>query len=358
VYGPQEYDVTSISSYSEKLTDVEFGYNRDKEKLPQINYGMYYTERTKLPLYYNVYPGSITDKTHCRYMIEGTKDLDCSRVFFVMDKGFFTKDNLKYITDSNNRFMMTVPPTNNLFITLVDENCDEIAYNLDNKINGKEIHCIKKESNIFGFRMNVHIYFNPAKIASDMAAFHEKIANMENDLAIMTSLPHAHSSYYDYFDIKQDGDVLVYSRKTDAIRKALKRCGFFAIAETVFSKTSEEVLNIYSERDSIEKCFDDLKNALDYNRLHCSNEEILRGKLFVSFISLIFMSQIRNSLREYMRKKKFTMKKIFMELDKIKVAYDASNEDGYRLLNPLTKTQREIIEQLGMDEKIFNNLVV
>ena len=42
------YDVTSISSYSKNITELEWGYNRDKEKLPQINIGMYYGEETKL----------------------------------------------------------------------------------------------------------------------------------------------------------------------------------------------------------------------------------------------------------------------------------------------------------------------
>lgn len=54
------YDVTSISSYSQNIREVEWGYNRDKERLPQINMGMYYGEESCLPLYYRVYPGSIS----------------------------------------------------------------------------------------------------------------------------------------------------------------------------------------------------------------------------------------------------------------------------------------------------------
>ena len=36
------YDVTSVSSYSKGIESLEWGYNRDKEKLPQLNMGMYY----------------------------------------------------------------------------------------------------------------------------------------------------------------------------------------------------------------------------------------------------------------------------------------------------------------------------
>jgi transposase len=44
------YDVTSISSYSRTMTDVEYGYNRDGEDLPQFNIGMFCDESSKIPL--------------------------------------------------------------------------------------------------------------------------------------------------------------------------------------------------------------------------------------------------------------------------------------------------------------------
>ena len=43
----QEYlalDITSISSYSQFIGDVEWGYNRDGENLPQINLCMLFGE--------------------------------------------------------------------------------------------------------------------------------------------------------------------------------------------------------------------------------------------------------------------------------------------------------------------------
>ena len=70
------YDVTSVSSYSKGIEDLEWGYNRDKEKLPQVNMGLYYGEECGLPLYYRVYPGSISDKAHLKYMTAGNGLID------------------------------------------------------------------------------------------------------------------------------------------------------------------------------------------------------------------------------------------------------------------------------------------
>ena len=55
------YDITSISSYSTNVEYVEWGYNRDKEALPQVNMGVVFCNRSSLPIFYNLYPGSIVD---------------------------------------------------------------------------------------------------------------------------------------------------------------------------------------------------------------------------------------------------------------------------------------------------------
>jgi hypothetical protein len=43
------YDITSFSSYATNNGFVEWGYNRDKENLPQINLGMVCCQKTGLP---------------------------------------------------------------------------------------------------------------------------------------------------------------------------------------------------------------------------------------------------------------------------------------------------------------------
>ena len=55
------HDTTSISTYSKKINDSEWGYNRDKEKLKQINMALVVSEEKQLPLWYRIIPGSIPD---------------------------------------------------------------------------------------------------------------------------------------------------------------------------------------------------------------------------------------------------------------------------------------------------------
>lgn len=63
-------DITSVSSYSEQNNFVRNGYNRDKEALPQINLLMVTGEKTHLPVYYQMLPGSIHDVSTLRMNLQ------------------------------------------------------------------------------------------------------------------------------------------------------------------------------------------------------------------------------------------------------------------------------------------------
>ena len=62
-------DITSISSYSEMDEFVSYGYNRDREKLPQINLLMVSGHTSRLPLYFRTMPGSIKDVSTTKWSL-------------------------------------------------------------------------------------------------------------------------------------------------------------------------------------------------------------------------------------------------------------------------------------------------
>ena len=351
------YDVTSISSYGKGLLNAEWGYNRDKEKLPQINLGMYYGEESKLPLYYRIYPGSIPDKAHLKYMAEDTGLLACQKVKFVMDRGFYSADNLRYLVEKNCRFIIALPGSLKLCRDLIDKHREEIVNRSACYLGPDKPYGRAYEVNELGFRMRVHVYYDPDKAAHDGRLLHEEIAKMENELAEMTELP-ARSLHYDrYFFINRsskDG-TLSYRRNPSAIDKALSQCGFFLIAETDFRKTTAEILDIYRRRDVVEKSFDNLKNDLDMRRLYVHSDEVAEGKAFVAFLSLIIRSHMQNLLQSYMADQHFTFQKILLELDKAKLAVSADRLNGCRLLNPPTKTQKDILSALNLPLALFSD---
>ena len=340
------YDVTSISSYSENIRELEWGYNRDKEKLPQINMGMYYGEESGLPLYYRIYPGSISDKTHLKYMVADNEFINGKRTRFVMDRGFYSRENLQYLTESGYRFVIALPDSLKYCRELVSEHGAEIVNHSEFLLGLGLPYGKSYESMALGFRMKIHLYYDPEKALRETSALYALLNAQENDLKSMEEPPDKSLHFDKYFYINRSKDgKLGYIRNFKAIDEALKYCGFFLIAETDFKKTTAEILDIYRCRDTIEKSFDDLKNGLDMKRLHIHTSETAQGKVFVSFLSLIVRAYLLRQLKDYMRQNGLTLKKILLELDKIKtIQYPGSDEE--RLLNPLTKRQREIYELL------------
>ena len=94
------------------------------------------------------------------------------------------------------------------------------------------------------------------------------------------------------------------------------------------------------------KNFENLKNELDFKRLHTHNQDTTQGKIFVSFISLIVKSYILNRTAETVQ---MTQKQLFLDLDKIKVL-KLNEKTKLRLINPLTKSQRSILEALNIPQ--------
>jgi transposase len=87
--------VTSTSSYSELIDDVEFGYNRDNEKLEQINVCMLMGEISMLPIFVMNYQGSLNDvKTLTITINILSSSTKCKEFSLVMDKGFLVKEIL------------------------------------------------------------------------------------------------------------------------------------------------------------------------------------------------------------------------------------------------------------------------
>lgn len=104
-----------------------------------------------------------------------------------------------------------------------------------------------------------------------------------------------------------------------------------------------EALEIYRNKDVIEKHFNNLKNELDFFRIKTHINETTEGKIFVGFIALILRSYILNSsekVKVTLKKTNITIKEILLELEKIKVTKFAGDKTT---LMAITKTQKSIL---------------
>jgi len=63
-----------------------------------------------------------------------------------------------------------------------------------------------------------------------------------------------------------------------------KYFGYLVMATDQMDLSSTEVINIYRDKDGVEKVFDDTKNTQDQKRLGIHSHRTLNGKMFILFV--------------------------------------------------------------------------
>jgi hypothetical protein len=72
------YDITSVSSYSRHNEDVEYGYNRDREKLAQTNLALLSSKGSGVPVWFTPLSGSMNDSRTLKEMVPKLKEMNIS----------------------------------------------------------------------------------------------------------------------------------------------------------------------------------------------------------------------------------------------------------------------------------------
>lgn len=348
------YDITSVSSYSKNIDYIEYGYNRDKENLPQLNIGLYYTENTRLPIYYNVYSGSINDKTELPVMLRNTELLNIKKLMCVMDNGFFKTTNITSRYENIELdYIIAVSKSLKEAKKILDKYPGNIMINSNNRISYGDLFAAK-ESEAFNGKLNLYVYYNQNKATVENDNLFNKVKRLENELKSLKKVPKNIKRYDKYIEIKRNDDnTFAYIRRHDVINNEMKYNGYTIIACTK-DLDAETVLEKYRTKDVVEKAFCDLKNVLEMDRLLTQNTETTDGKIFISFIGLIIRSEFMNIISTYIKARNKTFKDIILTLNKIKLFI---KDNKFYNMSALTKEQKDILKCFGISEKNVNEYI-
>ncbi len=345
------YDLTSVSSYSEQNEYVKYGYNRDKDKLRQINLAMLFGQKSGLPIYYHRLPGSIGDVSTLHNFLATFKFQEFGKLHLVMDRGFYSQRNVDELLQTKEKFMLGVPIKVKWVQKAIDTTHDAI-YSPDGyrKIDGEtvyvhtQLHPWGKERR----RCYIHLFYNAHSAADDFDKFTEELLTYRQELESGKLVKGHEDEYSDFFIVKETpirGKSVEYNN--DAITKYRNHyAGFFAIL-TDDIKDPVETLKIYRDKDIVEKCFDDLKNQLDMKRLRVHSSPAMDGRLFIQFVAVIYMSAIRREMRKTDLIDKYSVRELLGEMETItKIRF--SGKYG-NILTEITKSQRIILDSLKVD---------
>lgn len=345
------YDITSISSYSELNEYIKYGHNRNREKLPQLNLAMLFGQKGRLPIYFQRLPGNITDVTTLRNLLKTFKALKTKSFNYVMDKGFYSKKNVDDLLAAKGKFIVSVPLNNKWLQHAIDDVYETIhgpqGYcKFDDEV--LYIHSRLYPWGIQNHRCYLHLYYNARTRAEAVDRFNEELVTYKGELESGKLVTEHQEAYASFFIVKTTSKRgIKVSYNTITISQYINRYAGFQALLTNSTKDPVNSLQIYRDKDVVEKCFDDLKNQLDMKRLRMHESATVDGKLFIQFIALIYISALRKDMRASGLIKAYTVRELLIEMETLtKVKY--SGKYGY-ILTEITKAQREILKKLNIE---------
>ena len=104
-------------------------------------------------------------------------------------------------------------------------------------------------------------------------------------------------------------------------------------------------LELYRNKDLVEKAFRNLKERLNLRRSLVSSEKSLDGKLFVEFVALIYLSYLKKQMQKKKLGRRYTMSGMLDKLDVI----ECFERPGSKLLvGEVLEKQRQIYYNLDI----------
>lgn len=351
----QEYlalDITSISSYSELIADIEWGYNRNREKLPQINLCMLLGEKSGLPVFQAVYSGSLKDVSTLKTTLQLASTTPFNKMTLVMDKGFCSTKNINtMLTDAQGiRFVIAMSFTHSFTQKQVDSEKKDIDCLENTIVMGDDIlrGITKERSWTAKHKVFTHIYYNALHAMHVKEKLYGRIANLVKQANLNPDNPDYALEFKKYLIVRKSDKTdsgYTINIRYDVVEEELYHSGWLVLVSNHISD-AKEAISIYRAKDVVEKGFLRMKNCLDLGRLRVHSDNSMQNKLFIGFIALILMSRIHKVMLINGLYKTMTMKKLINILEKLRVQYLAN----IRILYPITKEQKNIFEAFGFNE--------
>ena len=343
-------DITSISSWSELIDDVEWGYNRDGDSLAQINVCMLMGQESRLPVRMSVYNGSIRDVSTLRTTISQTLPQHVDRpVMIVMDKGFASKKNVDMLLAASHvRFLVALP----LSLTFTKHQIDAERKDIDRFdttiVTGSEtLHGMTKERSwMGGRRITVHVFYNEVTATTARNRLYGYVRQLVEAAEADPENGKLQDEFKRYLIIRKSSTNAsghTITVREDVIEAQLAYAGWLVLVGNHIDNAADAI-RVYRDKDVIEKGFLRLKHSLGLNRLRVHSQEAMESKVFIGFLALILSSHVHRVMMETNLYRTMTIKSLIRTLEKLRTQII----DRRRILFPLTKRQKEIYAAFGV----------
>lgn len=361
------YDTTSISTCSEQLEDAEWGYNRDKEALPQINLAMAIDAGSGLPLAFRLLPGSISDVSTLATTGKFLAEYGLTGFSYCLDRGFFSNSNLRDMLQNSLHFVMGVPFTSNQALALAKQGRSLLQSSRSSILYGDEaLRCAemawevdmatKEQKDTPARKLKAFLFLNPERAVSRMQELERRLIGIEH-LAAKQAFADAGKAeawkidnakgLAKFFRVSKAAGAVRICRRDELVDEANMMAGLALYVADQQDKqmTAEQMLPVIRHRDTVEKVFDVFKNDNEQNRLRTGSAQHAQGRAFLGFLAAIVRTHLEACIRNAGLNKKLTTSEALAMLRKIRVV---RFESGRRVMLEIPRKTRKLCAALNI----------
>ena len=351
------YDSTNKNCQAGDIEMVESGNAKDDARLPIFNYSIAFDTNNREPLFYEQYPGSINDVAQFQFMLDKAKAYGYKKVGFILDRGYFSRNNIEYMDECGYSFVIMVKGMASFVHQLITEHkgsfeeewaCGISEYGVYGKTIKRKLYATDRKERYF------HLYYNSARASSQKRELEAQLTEMKRFLLNHTNEKRTFGPSYEkyfYLHYDTDGETFLFPEdNTRVVSDELKLCGYFCIV-TSEKMSAKDAINLYKSRDASEKLFRGDKSYLDNKSLRVYSDESAASKIFIEFIALIIRCGMYTHLKDALKKMDqkpnyMTVPAAIRELEKIEMVRQL--DDVYRLDHAVTAKQKTILEAFGI----------
>lgn len=355
------YDSTNKSCQAGDIEIAEFGHSKEGKEYPIFNYSIAYDRNNREPLFYEEYPGSIVDMAQLQLMLEKAKGYGYKNAGFILDRGYFSKANIRFMDKNHYDFVIMVRGMKKLVREIILKSRGTFEDERDNAIRQYKAYGTTIKSRLFPSDEKdryFHLFYSSTKHANEQEQLEEKIDRQKRSLSkVLGKVKEMEKEFEHYFtpiyyhEGKEDQLLQAVQEKKKVIQEEIRLCGYFCII-TSKDMSAGEALELYKSRDESEKLFRGDKSYLGDKVLRVQTEEAAEAKIFIEFVALIIRNKIYTSLKDAVREDDnkanyMNVPASIRELEKIEIVRQTDGE--YRLDHAVTATQKTILKAFGMD---------
>lgn len=352
------YDSTNKNCQAGDIEMVEFGHPKVDVGQPVFNYAVAYDTHNQEPLFYEKYPGSLNDISQLQFMLDKAFGYDYKKIGFILDRGYFSSENIQYMDKCGYSFVIMVKGMASLVNELVLEHKGTFEskrvnniyeYGVYGKTVKHRLYAGDKKERYF------HLYHSISKESAERAGIENRLNQMTLYLKkYQNKVKEFGPGFEKYFNLHYDEKTQAFvlsEERCSVVERELDLAGYFCII-TSEKMSAKEAIELYKSHDTSEKLFRGDKSYLGNKSIRVYSEESARAKIFVEVVAMILRCKMYIKLKEEMKKleKKpnyMTVPAALKELEKIEMVRQLDNV--YRLDHAVTANQKTILNAFGLD---------